>query len=191
MPLLYQYLLAVSITLATTVFFVALNFLIMKRRLNAASELINQREYKINLCDNSVSLKGLYLGRPVEIKIVSSFRAPFSIVITCRGSFPVNEFHLFKNRKGNIKYFQKLTKEFIPKEVINSDQKSLLDAFYHKNADRLASILDCGITRISIYPDRAVLISHSSISTRKQKTLLKDTFKLKKVIHHAYSLLPH
>jgi hypothetical protein len=189
-PLFYQYFFAVSLAIAIACFFVALNFFIMKRRLKIASSLFTQSEYRLNLCDNSVSIKGLYLGRPVEIKIISYFRAPFSVVITCSGGFPVNEFHLYKDRKGDIKYFQKLTTEFIPKEVINAEQKSLLDAFYQKNADIFARILDCGITRVSIYPDRALLFSHSSFSTKKQKALLRDTFILKKVINLAYSLIP-
>lgn len=189
MPLLYQYLLAASIAIAIAAFFVTLNFLIMKKRLNRSSELFSQYHYKISLCDNSVALKGLYLGRPVEIKIVSYFRAPFSVVIACCGNFPVKEFHLYKDRKGNIKYFQKLTSEFIPKEVIHPDQKGTIEAFYHKNAETFLRILDCGITKVSIYSDRATLISHSSTSIKKQKSLLKDTFKLKKVIHLTYSLL--
>ncbi|RMG73682.1 MAG: hypothetical protein D6710_02905 [Nitrospirae bacterium] len=169
-------------------FFVSTNYFIMKKRLSRVSSTLYRPEYKFHLLENSLMVSGSLRGIPIEVKIVSNFRAPFTVVITCKGSYPIKEFHLYKDRRGSFRYYQKITNQFIPKETIKPDQKDAIENFYHKNLKTLSAIFKSGITKLEIYSDKAVLISRSSFSTKKQKTLLYDTSTLIKTLNHALSL---
>ena len=188
MPLYLEYILATGLIVFIVAFFISINYLIMKGRLKRPAGILQNPQYRFNLCEYSLSVSGRYRGRPVEIKIVSYTRAPYSVIVSVWGNCPVGEFHITKNRKGNIVYYQGLTKGFIPKPTIKPGMEDVLNEFYQKNKTLFDEIFSFGFNSVSVLKDRVVMICRSSFWTKRQRNILNDTFRLQRLLERISSL---
>ncbi len=188
MPLYLEYTMATVIISFIVAFFISVNYLIMKGRLKRPALILQNPQYRFNLCEYSLSVSGRFRGRPVEIKIVSHTRAPYSVIVSLWVNCPVGEIHITKDRKGRIMYYQELSKGFIPRPTIKPEMEEALNDFYQKNKALFDEVFSFGFNSVTVLKDRVVMICRSSFWTKRQKNILNDTFRLQRLLERIPSL---